>query len=157
LPTGYNAAYTVTITQSQTQYFSSLFLSAVTVAATAEAVTPASGPCILALGTSGKDVFVASGATQVELTNCDLDVNSSDAKGTEANGGATVFAQNINIDGGSNPTPTSEPNWASCTSGICYSGRYKTGGDDPRPLPKPDAANGHLLSKQQHRSNPRSD
>jgi Flp pilus assembly protein TadG len=95
-PSGSNAAYTVTITQPQPQYFSSLFLSGITVGATAEAATIGNGPCILGLGTSGQDIFLASGgSTQVEMANCDLDVNSSDSKGTEATGGARVFAQNI--------------------------------------------------------------
>jgi Flp pilus assembly protein TadG len=143
-PFGYDAAYTVTITQPQPQYFSSLFLSGVTVGATAEAATASNGPCILGLGTSGQDIFLASGgSTQVDLSNCDLDVNSSDSKGTEATGGARVFAQNINIDGGSNPTAVSEPNWSSCASGICYSSKYKTGVTTPDPYAnrtKPSAA-----------------
>ena len=71
-PTGYDAAYTVTITQPQTLYFSSLFISATTVGATAEAATVSNGPCILTLG-SGSKTFVASGGSTVTLTNCDLD------------------------------------------------------------------------------------
>jgi Flp pilus assembly protein TadG len=133
-PTGYDAAYTVSITQPQPQYFSSLFLPAITVGASAEAATASNGPCILGLGTSGQDIFLASGGgTQVELSNCDLDVNSSNSKGTEATGGARVFAQNINIDGGSNPTAVSEPDWASCSAGICYSNKFKTGVTTPDP------------------------
>jgi Flp pilus assembly protein TadG len=125
-PTGYDAAYTVAISQPQTLFFSSLFVSGVTVGATAEAATVSNGPCILALGTSGKDGLVASGNnTAVSLTSCDLDVNSSDSKAAETNGaGACIFAQNIYINGGSNPAATSG---SSCTSGISYSGRYKSG------------------------------
>jgi len=133
-PTGYDAAYTVSISQAQPQYFSSLFLSGITVGVNAEAATASNGPCILGLGTTGQDVFLASGgSTQVDLSNCDLDVNSSDSKGTEATGGSRVFAQNINIKGGSNPAAVSKTDWASCTSGICYSSQFKTGVTTPDP------------------------
>jgi hypothetical protein len=131
---GYDADYVITITQPQPRYFSSLFLSGISVGATAEAATASNGPCILGLGTSGQDIFLASGGgTQVDLSNCDLDVNSSDSKGTEATGGSRVFAQNINIDGGSNPAAVSEPDWSSCASGICYSTKFKTGVTTPDP------------------------
>jgi Flp pilus assembly protein TadG len=48
-PTGYDAAYTVAISQPQAQYFSASFLSAPTASAKAMAGATSNGPCVLAL------------------------------------------------------------------------------------------------------------
>jgi uncharacterized membrane protein len=75
-PTGYDAAFTVTITQPQTLFFSGLFVSGVTVAATAEAATISNGPCVLSLNGSASGAVTVSGSGALTLTNCDMDVGA---------------------------------------------------------------------------------
>ena len=124
-PTGYDAAYTVTITQPQPQYFSSVFLSGITVGVTAEAATVGNGPCVLSLNGSASGAVTVSGSGTLNLTNCDMDVNSTSSSDAVDSGGACIFAQNINVGGGTSPTPSTG---TACTGGtIKYSGKYKTG------------------------------
>jgi Flp pilus assembly protein TadG len=124
-PTGYDAAYTVTITQPQPQYFSSVFLSGITVGVTAEAATVGNGPCVLSLNPSASGAVTVSGSGTLNLTNCDMDVNSTNSSDAVDSGGACIFAQNINVGGGTSPTPSTG---TACTGGtIKYSGKYKTG------------------------------
>jgi Flp pilus assembly protein TadG len=99
---GYLVDYSVTITKKQRQYFTSLFVSAPTASATAEAATSSNGPCILVLSSAANGAFTNSGGSQVTLTSCDLDVNSVSATSTVVSGGGSkVSAQNINLVGGS--------------------------------------------------------
>ena len=100
-PSGYDAAYTVAISQPQAQYFSAPFLSAPTASATATAGSTSNGPCVLALSPSAASSFDASGGSGISLTDCDLDVNSSSDTGTVVSGSTSkVTAQNINLAGG---------------------------------------------------------
>jgi hypothetical protein len=104
-PTGYDAAYSVTISQPQPQYFSALILSAPTVSATTTAGTTSNGPCILTLDPTANSSFNDSGGSAVSLTDCDLDVNSNGTTGTVVSGGGgSVSAQNINLNGGDSVT-----------------------------------------------------
>jgi Flp pilus assembly protein TadG len=122
-PTGYDAAYSVSITQAQPQYFSSLFLSGITVGASAEAATTSNGPCVLSLNASASGAVTVSGSGTLNLTNCDMDVNSTSLSDAVDSGGACIFAQNINVGGGTSPTPSTG---TGCTGGtIKYSGKYK--------------------------------
>ena len=66
-----------------------------------------------------------SGSGTLNLTNCDMDVNSTSSSDAVDSGGACIFAQNINVGGGTSPTPSTG---TGCTGGtIKYSGKYKTG------------------------------
>jgi Flp pilus assembly protein TadG len=122
-PTGYDAAYTVSITQAQPQYFSSLFLSGITVGASAEAGTVTNGPCVLSLNAAASGAVTVSGSGTLTLTDCDMDVNSTSSSDAIDSGGACIFAQNINVGGGTSPTPSTG---TGCTGGtIKYSGKYK--------------------------------
>ena len=104
-PTGYDAAYSVTISQPQPQYFSALILSAPTISATATAGTTSNGPCILALNPTANSAFSDTGGSAVSLTDCDLGVNSNGTTGTVVSGGGgSVSAQNINLNGGDSVT-----------------------------------------------------
>jgi hypothetical protein len=123
-PTGYDAAFTVTITQPQTLFFSGLFVSGATVGATAEAATISNGPCVLSLNGSASGAVTVSGSGALTLTNCDMDVNSTSSSDAVDSGGACIFAQNMNVGGGTSPTPSTG---TGCTAGaITYSGKYKT-------------------------------
>ncbi|HEV8031130.1 MAG TPA: pilus assembly protein TadG-related protein [Stellaceae bacterium] len=153
-PTGYDAAYSVTISQPQPQYFSALILSAPTISATATAGTTSNGPCILSLNPTANSAFSDTGGSAVSLTDCDLDVNSNGTTGTVVSGGGgSVSAQNINLNGGDSvtggatlaatnrlttntgqtyPDPyqhRTAPTVGSCaTNGAGYNGNFNSGG-----------------------------
>lgn len=104
-PSGYDTAYSVTISQLQPQYMTALFLSKPTVSATATAGTSSNGPCILSLNPTANSAFNDSGGSQVTLTDCDLDMNSDGSTGTVVSSSTgDVSAQNINLDGGDSVT-----------------------------------------------------
>ena len=54
-----------------------------------------------------------------------MDVNSTSSSDAVDSGSGCIFAQNINVGGGTSPTPSTG---TACTAGtIKYSGKYKTG------------------------------
>ena len=144
-PSGYDAAYTVAISQPQAQYFSAPFLSAPTASATATAGSTSNGPCVLSLSATAASSFDGTGGSGISVTDCDIDVNSTSATGAVVSGGTTkVTAQNINLAGG-----------YSATGGATSLGEPQTQrkhrANLPRPLPEPNPAHDRLVRNARNR------
>ena len=93
----------VTITQSQSQFFTGVFFNGgPTASVTAVATCSGCGngdftvastggdPCVMALDASGSGVITASGTPTLSLSNCNLYNNSPNTNATILNGGATI-------------------------------------------------------------------
>jgi hypothetical protein len=101
---GYSDAFQVVIQQTQPQWFANLFLSSPpTVAAQAVAALTGGSACIIALQSSGQDGLDVTGSGTVNVSTCDVYVNSSDTKALEVQGGsATLDAKDAYIVGNDN-------------------------------------------------------
>ncbi len=96
-------AYEVIITETQPRYFSALYMKGgPTIYARAVAlVTKTSiASCVVSLASSGSGAVSLSGNGSVDLTNCNLDANSTDKTALSLNGNALVAAQGVNLAGG---------------------------------------------------------
>jgi Flp pilus assembly protein TadG len=95
-------AVEVVISQPQTPQLSGLFLSTgPTIEARAVALISASGnDCVLALDKGNVVDVTDSGATNLNLTNCSIYINSSDTTALTMSGGAIITASAAYITGG---------------------------------------------------------
>jgi Flp pilus assembly protein TadG len=98
-------AVEVIITQVQPRLFSTLWNKGnVTITARAVALSNAAQGCVLALDPSANSAALASGSTSVNLNNCDLDDDSSNATALNGNGSAVVNARQVSVVGGATGT-----------------------------------------------------
>lgn len=111
-----NSAYTVTISQTQPLWFTSMFLSTAptaTASATAQAASKVSDLCVLALdgtnveeGVVGSDAssFWLNGSTSVNL-HCGVAVDSTNLAGLSTGGSASLTATDIYLAGDMQGSP----------------------------------------------------
>ncbi len=100
-------AYEVIITETQPRYFSALYMKGgPTIYARAVALVTSTSiaSCVVSLASSGSSVINLTGNGKVNLTNCNLDGNSTDPASLSLNGNALVAAQGVNLAGGFSTT-----------------------------------------------------
>jgi Flp pilus assembly protein TadG len=95
-------AVEVIVQQPQNALFSAVFLSASpTISGRAVALQgAAANGCVLALDTGAKAATFGNGTTNVNLTGCQLDVNSNSSAALTLVGGAEITTDSANIVGG---------------------------------------------------------
>lgn len=96
----------VRIETRQPQYFSSLFgEKPVTVSSRAVAsFGQGNSTCLVALNSGASKALNVSGGVQVNLSGCDLQVNSKSLSALAASGGAVITAKNASVTGGTSLT-----------------------------------------------------
>lgn len=98
--TANNKAWEVVISQPQPMWFTNLFLTTAPIVTVRAVGIPTGGTfCALALKTGVNDTFLASGGAVVNLSTCDIGVNSESVKALEATGGSSISVKNANITG----------------------------------------------------------
>jgi Flp pilus assembly protein TadG len=137
---GNSNAYEVIIAEAQPRYFSLMYTKGgPTVYARSVALVTSTSiaSCVVSLASSGSGAVSLNGNGSVDLTNCNLDANSTNKTSLTLTGNASVTAQGVHLAGGFSTTG----NASIVTPSLVTNGSPVTDPYANRVMPSDDATN----------------